>query len=128
MVAIWPYHKPMNRKYEQLLDKHLEDIERINNQRRIWLYASSIVLVGIILLIFTWDWLDHFKSPSIWWVVISIMLILSVNWWYWTMRVVRIMLRHQTVQHDLLRSVLSDLSEARLEIKILVTQDVDSPK
>ena len=118
----------MNRKYEQLLDKHLEDIERINNQRRIWLYASSIVLVGIILLIFTWDWLDHFKSPSIWWVVISIMLILSVNWWYWTMRVVRIMLRHQTVQHDLLRSVLSDLSEARLEIKILVTQDVDSPK
>jgi uncharacterized membrane-anchored protein YitT (DUF2179 family) len=115
----------MNRKIETLLDKHLADIDRINNQRRAWLYASSVVFVGIIFLIFSWDWLDHFHLKSIWWVVISVMLILSINWWYWTMRVVRIMLNHQEAQHSLLKSILEDIGETRSDIKLLTTKTID---
>lgn len=116
----------MNILTEQLLKKHVEDLDKINNQRRIWLYASSVVFTGIIFLIFSWDWLDHFHSKSIWWVVISLMLILSINWWYWTMKVIRVLLRHQQAQHDLLKSVIEDISLARDDIKILVTQEVDN--
>jgi predicted Na+-dependent transporter len=113
---------------KQIIQQHTADLERINKQRRMWLYASSIVLTGIIFLIFTWDWLDDFHSKGIWWVVISLMLIISVNWWYWTMRVIRILLDYNTAAYDILTCVLDDVSEARKDIQYLVNQNVDKPK
>lgn len=116
----------MNPLTKQLLEEHCNTIDKLNNQRRHWLYASSVVFTGIILLIFSWNWLDNLHSQTIWWVVISLMLILSINWWYWTMRVVKILLCHQQVVHDLLHSVLDDIAHAKTEIKNLVTNNVDT--
>ena len=42
------------------------------------------------------------------------------------MKVIRVLLRHQQAQHDLLKSVIEDISLARDDIKILVTQEVDN--
>lgn len=117
----------MNATIEKLLKQHATDLERINRQRRIWLYASSVVVTGIVGLIFAWDWIDHFKSNSLWWVIISFILIISVNWWYWTMKVIRILLQHQEAEYELLACILNDVSEAKKDIKFLVTQDVDLP-
>jgi hypothetical protein len=116
----------MNRRIEQILDSHLEDLEKINNRRRSWLYASSIVVIGIIFIIFSWDWLDHFHQSSVWWVIVSLMLVISINWWYWTMRVVRLLLDHQHAQHMLLRCIIEDVVQSREDIKHLVTNNVDS--
>ncbi len=110
---------------KSIIKKHKEDLERINNQRKSWLYASSIVLTGIVFLIFTWDWLSDFHSKTIWWVVVSVMLILSVNWWYWTMRVIRILLDYNNAAYDLLTDVIDEVTEARNDIKFLVNQNVD---
>lgn len=118
----------MNYKIERILDNHLEDLDKINNQRRLWLYASSIVFTGIILLIFGWDWLDHFHSQSIWWLVVSLMLVLSINWWYWTMRVVNILLKHNHAQHTMLRCIIEDIASSREDIKFLVANRLDSDK
>jgi uncharacterized membrane-anchored protein YitT (DUF2179 family) len=118
----------MNPKIISLLDQHCTDLDKINKQRRAWLYASSVVFVGIIFLIFSWDWLDHFHQSSIWWVVISLMLILSINWWYWTMRVVKVLLCHQQIAQSLLKAVLEDVHEAKQNIKRLANQEVDNPK
>jgi uncharacterized membrane protein len=116
----------MNIKTRQILEQHAKDLEKINNQRRLWLYASSVVLTGIIFLIFTWDWLDHFHSHTLWWAIVSTMMIICVNWWYWTMRVIRILLNHQEAEYDLLSSVLNDISKAREEIKFLVPKNLDT--
>ena len=118
----------MNQITKRLLKKHADDLERINNQRRIWLYASSVVFVGIIGLIITWDWLDHFHSNTLWWGVISTIMIVCVNWWYWTMRVIRILLRHQQVEYDLLTCVLNDIDLAKKDLRYLVNQELDSTK
>ena len=111
---------------KRILEQHTKDLARINDQRRTWLWASSIVVFGIIFLIFSWDWLDDFHSKPIWWFIVSTMLIISVNWWYWTMRVIRILLDYNHAAYDLLSIIISDVKEARNEIKHLVNQDVDS--
>lgn len=113
----------MNPITEKLLKKHAEDLDRINNQRRLWLYASSIVLIGIIFIIFGWNWIDNYHSMGIWWIVISSILVISVNWWYWTMRVIRILLQHQQVEYDLLKCILNDVNMAKDDIKFLAQKD-----
>jgi hypothetical protein len=130
MDALWCDRPTMNIKIKtkELLAKHADDIERINHQRRLWLYASSVVMVGIVGLIFSWDWVSELHSKSVWWVIVSVMLIISINWWYWTMSVIRRMLDHQKVEYDLLSCILNDISLAKEDIKFLVNQEVDSKK
>ena len=130
MDALWCDRPTMNIKIKtkELLAKHADDIERINHQRRLWLYASSVVMVGIVGLIFSWDWVSELHSKSVWWVIVSVMLIISINWWYWTMSVIRRMLDHQKVEYDLLSCILNDISLAKEDIKFLVNHEVDSKK
>ena len=116
----------MNLKTKLILAQYQKDLEKLNNQRKLWLYASSIVLTGIIVVIFGWDWLDHFHSNTLWWSIVSVMMIVCVNWWYWTMRVIRILLNHQEAEYDLLACILNDVAAAKEDIKFLAPKDVDT--
>ena len=118
----------MNIKTKKLLKTHIEELTRINEQRRWWLYASSVVLGGIIFLIFTWDWIDGFHSKSVWWLVVSTMLIISVNWWYWTMKVIRRIIEHQEIEFDLIRVIITDIREVKKDIQFLAPKNVDKPE
>ena len=107
----------MSPEFYQLLHSYQRDINKLNNQRRVWLHASSIVLTGIIFLIFSWDWLTTLNSHKIWWVVISLMMIVSINWWYWTMRVGRVILNYQTIEYELLKNIVENIQEIRQDLK-----------
>ena len=102
---------------EQLLDKHRKDIEKLNNERRIWLWASSIVFAGIIFLIFGWDWLSDFHNKTIWWVIVSLMLLISINWWYWTMKVLRVIITYQEIEYNLIKEIYTNINLVKQEIK-----------
>ena len=109
----------------ELLECRKKDIDRINNQRRMWLYASSVVFSGIIFLIFGWDWLSGIQSKSIWWVIVGIMLIISINWWYWTMRVLRIIIDYQSGEYALITTIISDIHILKKDIKDFHDQTLD---
>lgn len=118
----------MNRRTKDLLTKHSKDLNRINQQRRWWLYASSVVLFGIISLIFAWDWLDDFHSKTVWWFIASTMLIISVNWWYWTMKVIKRIIEHQEIEFDLITSIMTELREVKRDIQFLDPKSIDKDK
>ncbi len=109
----------MIKRIKDLFAKHEQDLEELNAQRRKWLYASSIVLTGIVFLIFSWDWIETLHNKSIWWVIISLMLLISVNWWYWTMRVVAKFLSQQKVSLVLIQELADDIKEIKNEVKNL---------
>jgi len=115
-------------KTTKTIKENQQELNKLNDQRRNWLWASSVVLWAIILIIFSWDWLDNLGSKSVWWVIVSCMLIISVNWWYWSMRVVRKLIHHQHVEYGILRLILIDLRKLRRDIKQISPNDVDKPK
>lgn len=118
----------VSRKTQRLIDKNNQDLEQINDQRRTWLYASSIVVVAVIFLIFGWDWLDTLHSKTIWWLITSGMLVLSVNWWYWTMRVMLRLINHQKIEFAIITELLEDIKKIRNDVRQLGNQEVDKQK
>ncbi|CAB4126008.1 hypothetical protein UFOVP181_230 [uncultured Caudovirales phage] len=115
----------MNRKLKTIIDNHTQDLIRINTQRRWWLYASSVVIVGILVIMFAWDWLEGFHSKSVWWLVVSLMLVISINWWYWTMKVIRRIIEHQKIEFELIGVIITDIKEVKKDIKFLAPKDLD---
>lgn len=115
----------MTVKILDLLEQHKNDMNKINQQRIWWLYASSIVFTAIIFLIFGWEWLSGLSSRGVWWLIVSLMLIISINWWYWTMSVVRIMITHQDLEYELICSIINDVKTIRKDIKDLHNQTID---
>lgn len=93
-----------------LITIYEKNLDAFNKQRHTWLWASSIVFLGIIFLIFCWEWLDSLSSKSLWWAIVSLMLIISINWWYWTMKVVRYAISHQALELKILKSLVEDIN------------------
>jgi biotin transporter BioY len=118
----------IKRATDKLFKLNEEDLEKINSQRRTWLYASSIVVISVVFLIFGWNWLDHFHSKELWWFIVSLMLIISVNWWYWTMRMVSKMIGHQRIEMAIVQELVNDIREIKQEVKKLGNQDLDKSK
>ena len=118
----------MNLETKKLIEDNQKELDRIHDQRRVWLWASSVVFWALIFIIFAWDWIDGMQSKSIWWVIVSCMLLLSINWWYWTMRVIRRLVNHQAAEYDLLQSILHDLSSIKQDVRDLSDKAIDNLK
>ena len=102
------------------------DLDKLNEQRRAWLWASSVVFFAIITLMFAREWIDHFESKTAWWFIVSCMLLISINWWYWTMRVIRRIIHHQIIEYQLLKGIIVDILEIKRDVKIL--GEINAPK
>lgn len=96
-----------------LIEQHKKDIHSINEQRRRWLAASSIVCMAIIGLIFGWDWLFELHQKTVWWVIVSCIIIICMNWWYWTMKIIFTLLKHQSDENEIVNELLVEIKELR---------------
>lgn len=104
--------------YKTLTSAHTT-LDKINEQRRRWLYASSIVFFSIILIIFTWDWIDTQNESKIWWVIVSLMLIISVNWWYWTVRVILKLIEQRKSELEIITELVIDIKDVKSTVSQL---------
>lgn len=104
----------MKARIDKLLSQNTDDIEEINQQRRYWLLASSIVFVSIIVLIFSWDWITSTRQQSLWWIFISLLLIVSVNWWYWTMNSLATIINRTRDEFIILSDVVDEISDVKI--------------
>lgn len=100
----------MTGKQREIILKFLLDLESLNRQRRLWMVFSSVVFFGIIGLIFYWQQLDSMKWSYTWWAVGSVGLIVALNWWYWTMSLIRRIISHQL-------NIVGILTEITIDIK-----------
>jgi hypothetical protein len=95
---------------------HTDELEVIYRQRRLWLYASSLVVTAVICIIVSWFYLSSLNNDLIWWGIISVSLIVSVNWWYWTVSAIGKIVRAVHSEYQILNEITLDLEH----IKIIV--------
>lgn len=98
---------------------HNLKINYLNSQRQYWLYASSVAVSGIILLMVFWDFLDGMRSTTIWWIIVSIMLIVSINWWYWTIKLIRILIDQRKDEIKIINELVIDIKLIKSSISEL---------
>lgn len=96
---------------------HTAELEKIYKQRQRWLLISSIVVTSVILVIFGSSFIDSYNNKHIWWIIVSLGLILSMNWWYWTMKSVSALVRSIYAEYEILNEITSEIEELRVIIK-----------
>ena len=110
------------------LELYNKELDQLNKQRKLWLWASSGVVIGILVCITFWNWIsDYAHYQWITWSAISIGLIISINWWYWTMGMVRKSLAHQITVMEILSDITNDIKDVKEDVKEL-SKTVDRPK
>ena len=110
------------------LELYNKELDQLNKQRKLWLWASSGVVIGILVCIAFWKFIsDYAHYQWITWSAISIGLIISINWWYWTMGMVRKSLSHQITVMEILFDITTDIKLVKENVKEL-TKTVDMPK
>lgn len=97
----------------RMIADHTAKLEQIYKQRRQWLYASSVVYTVIILTVFSWDYLTTHASEKVWWAAISLGLLVSVNWWYWTMKSIAELVRSMYAEYEILTTINIDINELK---------------
>lgn len=101
------------------VQKIVKDLNQANQQRRRWLYASSIIFIGVVVYVSGWHWIHNLANPYIEWSFISVGLIVTVNWWYWTMSLVRQYINHQKGVMEILDGIVGDLKSIKTDVKNL---------
>ena len=99
---------------DDISDKIKDHTDKINNiykYRKMWLYASSFVYLTIILIIVVWDVLIDDTSRRLVWAGISVGLVVSVNWWYWTMKSLRELMVSVSNEYEILNEITIDIAE-----------------
>jgi hypothetical protein len=99
------------------INDHNDKLELIYHQRRVWLYASVIVVVAVIGIISSWFYLSSFNNNLIWWGIISISLIVSVTWWYWTMSAMGELVRAIHTEYQILDDITLNLKHVKVMIE-----------
>lgn len=93
-----------------IFEKHISDLKYFDNQRKAWLVLSAFVILAVLGIIFEW----HKIESSVWlWTLGTSGIVVSVVWWYWTMRLIRGLLEFKIEEANLLSDIITDLKEIK---------------
>jgi hypothetical protein len=96
------------------LKTHQENIEKFEYARKFWLKISFFVVVMVNGIVFSWNT----AHPSGWsWLVTSLGLIVSVVWWYWTMKLVRVILNSRVDELEILKDLTKDIKSIKKDLQ-----------
>ena len=96
---------------------HIEQLHVIDNERKGWLVLSAFIAAAIIGIIFGWNIV---LQSHLVWLVVCVGLVLSVTWWYWTMKLIRQMIEFKREESEVLLELINDIRY----IKKSVTDDL----
>ena len=111
----------MNIKIKQ----HIEDLHRINSQRKNWLILSAFVAFAILGIIVGWNTV---QQSRITWVLVSLGLLVSMSWWYWTMKIIRHLISYKITESEILEEIVQEIRFIKNEVVKDITDLVDKDK
>lgn len=115
-----------NKSISELFKQHNVEIEQISHHRRWWFYASLYMASSIILLVASWNWIIDLHSHYAWVGVIILIVVLSINWIYWTASIIHKFINHQRLELILISELATDIKHLKKEIQEFGKQTFDS--
>jgi Flp pilus assembly protein TadB len=85
---------------------HIQQLHIIDNERKGWLILSAFVAAAVLGIIFGWNTV---RESHLIWLVVCTGLVLSVTWWYWTMRLIRQMLEFKREESEILLDIVKEI-------------------
>ena len=96
------------------IKKHIEELHIIDSQRKGWLVLSAFVASGLLGIIFGWSAVEKYHLV---WLVVGGGLIISMIWWYWTMRLINHLIHYKVTESDILNDIVEDIREIKNEVR-----------
>ena len=96
------------------IKKHIEELHIIDSQRKGWLVLSAVVTAGVLGIIFGWNAVQQYHLV---WLVVSGGLIISMIWWYWTMRLIRHLIHYKVTESEILIDIVTDIRAIKTEVQ-----------
>ena len=100
------------------LKEHIKELHVIDSQRKGWLVLSAFVAVGIMGVIFGWNFVHN---NHLVWLVVSLGLLISMTWWYWTMRLIRHLIHYKTTESQILTELIQDIRSIKSDVQKSLT-------
>jgi hypothetical protein len=91
------------------------------------LYASLVIVLTIVGIISSWVYIDRVNLSIMWWGIISISLIIGLNWMYWTISELDKIIRSIDNEYYLLNEISTDLAHVKIIINCKKTATSDTP-
>ena len=95
------------------LKQQAKDLTLIDGYRKAWLALSSLVVATVLGIIFGWNYIVGQKLA---WVASSCGLLISMVWWYWTMRLIRYLIHYKITESHILEEIIVEIKEIKQEI------------
>ena len=105
-------------KMKSKIRKHIEELHIIDSQRKGWLVLSAFVATGILGVILGWNMIQKYHLV---WVIVSGGLLISMIWWYWTMRLIRHLIHYKVTESEILEDIVSDIRSIKREVQKTIT-------
>lgn len=90
-----------------------QSISKLNIERKLWLALSGLVIAASFVLFLGWNTIqiNHLQ-----WVFVTSVITVSIIWWFWTMRLIRIILNHRLVEVEILHEIVNDIKEIKINV------------
>lgn len=110
---------------ERKISHHLNHLKLFDNQRRAWLFLSALVIVVVFKIIFGWN---NLNEGHMLWIFVSLGLMVSITWWYWTMKLIRDLIEQRREEGEIMMDIVYHIRDVQNEVRKLATRKVDSDK
>ncbi len=98
------------------LINHLQKLKQFKTQSICWTRASILVSTLVIAIGVSWNWI---VSHHLIWTVATLGLIVAVLWWYWTMNIIKTVIKYREEETNLLTELILDIREMKESLRKL---------
>ena len=84
----------------------IQALDTFDRQRIFWLELSVFVVLTILSVIWKWDFVQYHHLG---WVLFALGTTVSVIWWYWTMKLIRLTIEHRKAEVEVLIDIVEDI-------------------
>jgi hypothetical protein len=90
-----------------------QSISKLNIERKLWLALSGLVVAASFVLFLSWNTIqiNHLQ-----WVFVTLGITVSMIWWFWTMRLIRIILNHRLTEVEILQEIVNDIKDIKINV------------